>query len=761
MKRGGVRGPVPEMTLLVALAFFSLITIPELSSAAACDATNTPQMNSRTILFALDEGGELLHDFNLTNMDEAGVKYTYAFLENSFTGIILDSKGLMSFAPDEDDSGEAILVLVAAKDACAGTLIITIRVAPRPRITLKIPEEQVIELNLSQNVSFKVDAETPLENKTLFYEWLLDNTKTGDGKEYVLHTGYKLYGEHNVTVRVKDTRGLLAEHVWLVRIAKVNLAPILLQDIPGAVIFKNAASGAYFLEDYFFDAERGKMTFTGRQVLPTYSTLTYANVSAEIGPDSYVTYNPATNSTGLAYYIFTAKDQEGLTTESNMVKVDVLKEQQVRNISSVQVTTFCGDYSCNSEENCSSCSFDCGLCNEGSLQGCMPKWNCTQWTECPPSGVQFRNCTDINECGDSRSMPDTSKTCQYLARCDDGLKNGLEEGVDCGGPCNPCANCTDRKKNQGEEGVDCGGPCRPCAACNNGRLDLNETDIDCGGSCLPCEANKTCQQGKDCKSLNCTQKRCAEASCFDGVKNQHEEKIDCGGPCEAICANCTDGVQNGNEQGVDCGGPCRPCATCDDGEKNDGEFLTDCGGPCRRCGLTDLIGEYLMFFIILGFFVVFSIMTLTGYFFFLLSRPEEAERLYESDTIFVFLTELHHFCRICRRIVGRKNFLPIDDYNRYKGRISEFAIKEEYTNKELYNMILDVLSAMLSLPPDFDEDMFYKRMRGIAMSPFIKVLLIGYYNKIRILATDNFIPTEEQQEFITELKFLLLELSRA
>jgi len=44
--------------------------------------------------------------------------------------------------------------------------------------------------------------------------------------------------------------------------------------------------------------------------------------------------------------------------------------------------------------------------------------------------------------------------------CSDGIQNGYEEGVDCGGSCaNPCYSCSDGVQNQGEAGVDCGGPC--------------------------------------------------------------------------------------------------------------------------------------------------------------------------------------------------------------------------------------------------------------------------------------------------------------
>ncbi|MEZ4988189.1 MAG: T9SS type A sorting domain-containing protein, partial [Saprospiraceae bacterium] len=46
--------------------------------------------------------------------------------------------------------------------------------------------------------------------------------------------------------------------------------------------------------------------------------------------------------------------------------------------------------------------------------------------------------------------------------CDDGIQNGDETGVDCGGSCAPCATCDDGIQNGDETGVDCGGSCAPC-----------------------------------------------------------------------------------------------------------------------------------------------------------------------------------------------------------------------------------------------------------------------------------------------------------
>lgn len=46
--------------------------------------------------------------------------------------------------------------------------------------------------------------------------------------------------------------------------------------------------------------------------------------------------------------------------------------------------------------------------------------------------------------------------------CFDGIKNGDETSVDCGGSCPECPTCDDGIKNGDETGIDCGGSCEPC-----------------------------------------------------------------------------------------------------------------------------------------------------------------------------------------------------------------------------------------------------------------------------------------------------------
>ena len=219
--------------------------------------------------------------------------------------------------------------------------------------------------------------------------------------------------------------------------------------------------------------------------------------------------------------------------------------------------------------------------------------------------------------------------------CSDGMQNGDETDVDCGGsacePCGPSQGC--------EEDMDCAsGVCTDglCAVptCSDGVANGNETDVDCGAECgSTCQPTDTCGVFVDCEQLVCTQDQCADPTCSDGAPNGNETDVDCGGPdCDpcsvpgqclvgtdcisGVCdqgqcvgPQCADGTQNGNETDVDCGGPdCAPCddgdscvggpdclsevcensictaASCTDGIQNGSETGVDCGGDqCPAC----------------------------------------------------------------------------------------------------------------------------------------------------------------------------------
>ena len=126
--------------------------------------------------------------------------------------------------------------------------------------------------------------------------------------------------------------------------------------------------------------------------------------------------------------------------------------------------------------------------------------------------------------------------------------------------------------------------------CTNGLEDGDEKGIDCGGvDCAACVGD-SCAMATDCASQSCVNGTCVPPSCSDSVKNGTETDKDCGGPdCDncpdnaacvvpedcinGVCNNgicfpssCSDGVSNGSETGIDCGGlacpHCPPGAKC-------------------------------------------------------------------------------------------------------------------------------------------------------------------------------------------------------
>ena len=234
--------------------------------------------------------------------------------------------------------------------------------------------------------------------------------------------------------------------------------------------------------------------------------------------------------------------------------------------------------------------------------------------------------------------------------CTDGIQNGDETGVDCGGSCpNSCPTtptCTDGIQNGDETGVDCGGSCpNSCPTtptCTDGIQNGDETGVDCGGSC-PNSCPTT--GGGNCGEFGITYVNnttgiiyhrdnnyranfnflCLDGDCRPGTLedgyykrtvtvslNQTynvEFKVDdasgqvivndqftfttatCSFTGGGTTPTCTDGIQNGDETGVDCGGSCpNSCPTvptCTDGIQNGDETGVDCGGSCpNNCPTT-------------------------------------------------------------------------------------------------------------------------------------------------------------------------------
>ena len=187
------------------------------------------------------------------------------------------------------------------------------------------------------------------------------------------------------------------------------------------------------------------------------------------------------------------------------------------------------------------------------------------------------------------------------ASCTNAIKDGDEQGVDCGGSCTTqctgagCTTndqCASAKCENGVCGAKAGKPCgvgTPVAQCDNGQ---------------PCELDK------DCKSLTCAGATClvtpdSPPGPADGKKNNDETDVDCGGAaapkcddgktcaadgdcatgyCPADSKKCTaprydDNVKNGKETDVDCGGTGTGMKKC--AETKTCLVDTDCNGACN------------------------------------------------------------------------------------------------------------------------------------------------------------------------------------
>lgn len=179
--------------------------------------------------------------------------------------------------------------------------------------------------------------------------------------------------------------------------------------------------------------------------------------------------------------------------------------------------------------------------------------------------------------------------------CSNGIRDGLETTVDCGGAeCDPCeygSRCI--------EGTDCmGGVCSRgfclMPTCTDGVQNGTESAVDCGGDCGLCPAGQPCTSNSECLSRRCGGGAvCLEATCTDGVLNQDESDTDCGGTCPACDAGAICRVDEDCESGRCIDGLCAEPA-CNDRVRNQDETAIDCGGitcdPCRD-GLACVVGS--------------------------------------------------------------------------------------------------------------------------------------------------------------------------
>jgi len=263
------------------------------------------------------------------------------------------------------------------------------------------------------------------------------------------------------------------------------------------------------LSAYFTDVDGDNLTYTS-------TALTNINITID-NSTGIATLTPAANWYGTDTITFTATDGI-ISTDSNNITLIVTNVAD------------CGDGTCETGENSDNCVIDCPRPSGGGggitpPTTCIEEWWCTPWSSCRPTGTRLRTCHEVGVCNEfynihiiekvyKEKKPTEIENCTYTPTCDDGVQNG------------------------------------------------EETDIDCGGTCISCGTGKTCNTNEDCSNKYCYNSKCRKPTCDDGIQNQNEIRIDCGGEC-APCPTCYDGICNQDESCTtdtklppDCGGEC-------------------------------------------------------------------------------------------------------------------------------------------------------------------------------------------------------------
>jgi hypothetical protein len=209
------------------------------------------------------------------------------------------------------------------------------------------------------------------------------------------------------------------------------------------------------------------------------------------------------------------------------------------------------------------------------------------------------------------AIADAPPAVTYPPHCSDGIQDGTETDVDCGGDCmgcglgQACVTSADCGLGPGCDaphgGCACDAYSRLCVTnhCFDHTFDGNETAVDCGGGVCPaCGPGLGCNVDTDCSATargcdpthggcacDAVSGLCIYSHCFDHKMDYAETDVDCGGPCspcvvgnaclgDADCAmqacdgislkcvmnQCADHRKDGQESDVDCGGiNCNSC----------------------------------------------------------------------------------------------------------------------------------------------------------------------------------------------------------
>jgi formylglycine-generating enzyme required for sulfatase activity len=195
----------------------------------------------------------------------------------------------------------------------------------------------------------------------------------------------------------------------------------------------------------------------------------------------------------------------------------------------------------------------------------------------PEASPPEASCVIASEC---RSGVCNTKACRASSNTD-GVRNGDETDVDCGGNAGP--PCGIGKTCATDAGCESG-------LCKDGKCGEPVVKTCGGAGELPrCADGELCADPSDCASATCIAGTCRPFRQHDGIMNDDETDIDCGGSHPDKCGTDLGCAVNADCQSVLCNTLTKKCLppAFDDQIKNGLETDVDCGGPDapQRCAV--------------------------------------------------------------------------------------------------------------------------------------------------------------------------------
>lgn len=209
-----------------------------------------------------------------------------------------------------------------------------------------------------------------------------------------------------------------------------------------------------------------------------------------------------------------------------------------------------------------------GIIHEGKKEVWIPK----------SGNANYVCIKDVSVTSIENVSSECNATNEFLVHCDGSVVEGNETNYTCSFDSSRNAwhisgllhsavieqpTCNDGIQNQGEEGIDCGGPCEPCQS--GGGNNENDSGGASGGSSGESSSSSSGSSSSECGNYVCDEGEnycnCA-IDCNPSLECGECEKLECSGGkeiCVSVTPCCGNGICEANETCKNCEEDCGSC----------------------------------------------------------------------------------------------------------------------------------------------------------------------------------------------------------